>query len=210
VIVLTVAVIGGQVLGRTMAADPRPLRVNVIGSQWAWRYEYPDLGIQSAEMVLPVDKHALLNLSSTDVIHSFWVPEFRVKQDALPGEAFNRQLRITPDEVGDYKVRCAEMCGRQHYAMESPVRVFAQNDFDAWVSENAPPPPDSEGGEADTPIAGDKLTQQFACRSCHSIDGSALVGPTWKGLYGDQEQPDGTSILVDDAYIFESIRDPGR
>jgi cytochrome c oxidase subunit 2 len=211
VIVLVVAVIGSQVLGRTLAADPRPLRVNVIGSQWAWRFEYPDLGILSTEMILPVDKQALLTLSSTDVIHSFWVPEFRVKQDALPGEAFDRQLRITADEVGDYKVRCAEMCGRQHYAMESPVRVLPQNEFDAWVSANAPPPPGSEGEGEDTPVArGDRLTQQFACRSCHSIDGSPLVGPTWQGLYGTEEQLEGgTSILVDDAYIYESIRDPG-
>jgi cytochrome c oxidase subunit 2 len=206
-IVLTVAVIGSQALGRTMAADPKPLRVNVIGSQWSWRFEYPDLGILSTELMLPVDKQALLILSSTDVIHSFWVPEFRLKQDALPGNAFNRQLRITPSEVGDYKLRCAEMCGRQHYAMESPVRVLPQAEFDAWVQANAPPPPGSEG---DTPVArGDKLSQQFGCRACHSIDGSPLVGPTWKGLFGSQVQlADGTTVTADEAYLEESIRDP--
>jgi cytochrome c oxidase subunit II len=211
VIVLTVAVIGGQVLGRTLAADPKPLRVNVVGSQWAWRFEYPDLGIQSPEMILPVDKQALLILSSTDVIHSFWVPEFRVKQDALPGKSFDRQLRITPDKVGDYKVRCSELCGLQHYAMQAPVRVLAQNDFDAWVSKNAPPPPGSEGEGADTPVArGDKLSQQYGCQSCHSIDGSPLVGPTWKGLYGSEVQlSDGTTVQADDAYLYESIRNPG-
>ena len=210
-IVLAIAVIGSQALGRTLAADPKPLRVNVIGSQWAWRFEYPELGILSTEMILPVDKQALLILSSTDVIHSFWVPEFRVKQDALPGDAFERQLRITPDEVGEYKLRCAELCGRQHYSMESPVKVLSQEEFDAWVQANAPPPPGSEGEGANTPVGrGDKLTQQFACRSCHSVDGSALVGPTWKGLYGAEEQlANGTAVLVDDAYLYESIRDPG-
>jgi cytochrome c oxidase subunit 2 len=132
--VLYIAYVGGLVLGDTTAADPRPLEVNVIGSQWSWRFEYPDLGINSTELILPADRQVLLHLSSTDVIHSFWVPEFRVKQDALPGgDDFVRDLRITPSLAGEYKIRCAEMCGREHFNMESPVRVVSQEEFDAWV-----------------------------------------------------------------------------
>ena len=203
--VLYIAVIGGLVLGETTAADPRPLEVNVIGSQWSWRFEYPDLGINSTELILPADKQALLHLSSTDVIHSFWVPEFRVKQDALPGgAAFVRELRITPNRVGDYKVRCAEMCGQLHYNMESPVTVIEQAEFDAWVESLT-------GAVSDDPVVrGEQIAQQFGCLACHSTDGTVIVGPSWQGIFGSQEDlVDGSSVLVDHAYIYESIRDPG-
>lgn len=200
--VLYLAYVGSLALGRTQAADPRPLRVDVVASQWAWRFDYPDIGVTSTELVLPVNKQALLSLSSTDVIHSFWVPEFRVKQDALPGEDFERELRVTPTEIGEFKVRCAELCGRQHYNMLATVRVLSQEDYDAWVAAQVIP---------EDPIArGDLWSQQFGCRACHSIDGTPLVGPTWKGVFGEQVLlTDGTSALVDRAYIIESIRQPG-
>jgi cytochrome c oxidase subunit 2 len=202
--VLFVAYLGGIALKDTQAAEPKALDVRVVGSQWAWRFEYPDWGIISTELILPVDKQSLLTMTSTDVIHSFWVPEFRVKQDVLPGDDFERELRITPDQEGDYKVRCAELCGQQHYSMEAPVKVLSQADFDAWVQSNVAP-------VSNDPVArGDQLTQQYGCRACHSVDGSPLVGPTWKSLYGKEEAvSDGTTVMVDDEYIIESIRNPG-
>jgi cytochrome c oxidase subunit 2 len=205
VAVLYVAYIGGLVLGDTTAADPRPLQVNVIGSQWSWRFEYPELGINSTELILPVDKQTLLHIYSTDVIHSFWVPEFRVKQDALPGgPQFKRELRITPNRVGDYKVRCAEMCGRLHYNMESPVQVIEQADFDAWVEA------ETGAASADPVVRGEQIADQFGCFACHSTDGSVIVGPSWQGIFGSMEElSDGTTALVDEQYIHESIRDPG-
>ena len=134
VTVLTFSFLGAQSLAETQAIGDRVIEVDVIGSQWAWRFEYPDSGIVSNELRLPVGTQALLHLSSTDVIHSFWVPEFRVKQDALPGgEAFILELRITPTRLGEYKVRCAELCGLNHAAMEAPVKVVTQSDFDAWL-----------------------------------------------------------------------------
>jgi len=103
------------------------------------------------------------------------VPEFRVKQDVLPGDDFERQLRITPDQEGEFKVRCAEMCGRQHYSMEALVKVLSQADYDNWVQSQVAP-------VSNDPVArGDQLTQQYGCRACHSVDGSQIVGPTWKG-----------------------------
>lgn len=202
--VLALAYVGGITLGDTQALpDQKPLHVRVVGSQWSWRFEYPELGIISTEMVLPVDEQALLELSSTDVIHSFWVPEFRVKQDALPGEDFTRELRVTPTEIGEFKVRCAELCGRLHHAMEAPVKVIAQQDFDAWVKEKTV--------ACTGPVECGKLWyQQFGCQACHSIDGTVVVGPSWKGIYGKQESlSDGTTALVDHDYILESIRNPG-
>ena len=204
-LVLYASFLGARALGETLRADPRALEIRVVGSQWAWRFEYPDFGIISTELVLPVNKQAILRLSSTDVIHSFWVPEFRVKQDALPGgEAMVRELRITPTEIGQYQVRCAELCGRLHYQMMAPVRVVSQEDFQTWVDSQTTSLPTN-------PVErGDLLTQQFGCRACHSIDGTIVVGPSWKGIFGSQELlADGSTVLVDREYIVESIREPG-
>jgi cytochrome c oxidase subunit 2 len=203
--VLFVAYAGSITLGETLRADPRPLEVNVIGSQWAWRIEYPELGINSTELILPENKQTLLHLSSTDVIHSFWVPEFRVKQDALPGgDEFVRDLRVTPNKVGEYKIRCAELCGRLHHEMQTPVQVLSQADFDAWVQSQT-------AAVSDDPVVrGDQWTQQFGCRACHSIDGTVVVGPSWKGLFGSEETlADGTVVTVNHDYVVESIQQPG-
>lgn len=204
IFVLFLAYYGSAALGKTMAADPKPLRLDVVGSQWSWRFEYPDYGIISTEMVMPVNKQALLNLSSTDVIHSFWVPEFRVKQDLLPGEGFERELRVTPIETGEYKVRCAELCGKNHYAMLAPVTVLTQPEFDAWVQSQT-------GTVSDDPVVrGEVFAQQYGCLACHSKDGSELAGPTWSGIFGSDELlDDGTSVTVDRSYIIKSIREPG-
>lgn len=145
--VLYVAYIGSLVLGDIQRIVPRALEVEVIGSQWAWRFEYPDYDIISTELVLPVNQQAVLRLTSTDVIHSFWVPEFRVKQDTLPGGAeMVRNLRVTPTEVGEYKVRCAELCGQLHGAMLAPVIVLSEGEFEAWVAQRI-------GASAGDPLA---------------------------------------------------------
>ena len=201
--VLVFAYLGGDALAQTLAPEPKPLRVDVTGRQWTWSFAYPDYGIVSDKLYLPVDKQAVLRLGSADVIHSFWVPEFRVKQDALPGGAeFVRDLRLTPSMTGEFKVRCAELCGLQHTYMESPVVVVSQSDFEAWAVK--------ESGLSDDPVErGQKWATQFGCLSCHSLDGSKIVGPTWKGVFGSTETfTDGSSATVDEAYILESIHSP--
>jgi cytochrome c oxidase subunit II len=202
--VLGFAYLGSQALAETTRVDPGALVVNVIGSQWSWRFEYPELGIQTNELRLPVDRQALLQLSSTDVIHSFWVPEFRVKQDALPGgKKFVRDLRVTPTQIGKYTLRCAELCGLNHTYMEAPVIVMATTDFDAWAAQEA-------GLSADPLERARKWYETFGCKACHTLDGTTGVGPTWKGAYGSQVKlADGSTVTVDDAYIIESIRNPG-
>jgi cytochrome c oxidase subunit 2 len=202
--VLYFAYLGGQALAETQRIDPQAMEVNVIGSQWSWRFEYPEWGINSTDLILPVNKQILFHIRSTDVIHSFWVPEFRVKQDALPGgDQFVRDLRITPTKVGDYTVRCAELCGMQHAYMRAPVKVMAQSDFDAWVT--------SQTAVSNDPVArGKKWAQQYGCVACHTADGSKGVGPTWKGAFGSQVTlSDGSTITADQAYLLESIRNPG-
>jgi len=201
--VLVFSFLGARTLADTQAIGDSVIEINVISSQWSWRFQYPGSGIVTNELHLPVGKQALLHLSSLDVIHSFWVPEFRVKQDALPGgENFIRDLRVTPTRIGDYKVRCAEMCGLRHAYMEAPVIVQSDADFQAWVS--------AQTGVSANPVdRGQKWYTAFGCKACHSIDGTPLVGPTWKGLYGSQVTfSDGTSGAADDAYLLESIRNP--
>jgi cytochrome c oxidase subunit 2 len=203
--VLYISFLGAQVLGETLIPDPQPLELRVVGSQWSWRFEYPQLGITATELRLPVNKQALLRLTSTDVIHSFWVPEFRLKQDALPGgDDMVRELRITPKTLGEYKVRCAELCGLHHATMLAPVFVLEQEEFQAWVDEE-------RAAVSDDPVErGQKWTAQFGCLACHTTDGAPGVGPTWQGLFGSQERlQDGTTVEVDPGYLRESIVEPG-
>ena len=201
-IVMLFAGLGAQALADTRRPEPNSFVVKVIAQQWSWSFEYPDSGVTSTELRLPVDRQVVLQLTSLDVIHSFWVPEFRVKQDALPGDKLVKELRLTPTRLGDYKVRCAELCGRQHAYMESPVKVVSQVDFDAWIAQ--------ESAISNDPVErGKKWAAQYGCIACHSIDGTQIVGPTWKGLYGEQAPlADGTTVTADDAYLRESIVDP--
>lgn len=202
IVVLFFSFLGGRALAETMRVDPNAMEVEVRGAQWSWRFEYPEFDVVSTELVLPVDKQVLLKLSSADVIHSFWVPEFRVKQDLLPGDLV-RELRITPTETGEYKVRCAELCGAEHANMRAPVLVMSQADFDTWIADN-------QAAVSDDPVERGRVwAQQFGCLSCHSTDGTVIVGPSWQGLWGTEETlADGSTVTVDEAYIIESIQEP--
>ena len=206
-LVVIFAYLGAVNLADTLRADPGAMVVKVTGLQWSWSFEYPPVnGVAavSTELHLPVDKQVLLQMTSNDVIHSFWVPEFRVKQDVVPGRI--TELRITPTQNGNYMVRCAELCGTAHYDMEKPVVVSSQEEFDAWLA-----------GEVEKAIelsqtpegSGQLLVQNNGCAACHSINGAAGIGPTWAGLFDSEEElTDGTVVHVDDAYLFESIKAP--
>lgn len=201
--VIFLSYLGSIRLAETRQADPQALEIKVTAGQWFWRFEYPEYGITSDKMMMPVNQQALLKLTSVDVIHSFWVPEFRVKQDLLPGENLVKELRITPTIIGEYKVRCAELCGTSHAYMESPVIVVSQSDFDVWVNQ------EMQAFSADPAQRGQKFATSNGCLSCHSVDGSVSVGPTWKGLYGSTSTlADGSSLTVDDEYLKTAIIDP--
>jgi cytochrome c oxidase subunit II len=195
---------GAQNLAEVRREDPQALNVRVVGYQWAWLFEYPDYGVSSTTLYLPVDRQVLFSMTSRDVIHSFWVPEFRVKQDVLPGENLVKELRVTPNKIGTYQVMCAELCGGAHAYMTSPVMVVSQADFGQWLAEQV------NTSEPDPAKRGEKWATAN-CISCHSLDGSKIVGPTWKGLFGSQvELEDGTTVTVDDAYLLQSILEPNE
>lgn len=204
IVVIIFAYMGAYSLAETRRVDPEALIIEVKGRQFAWTFEYPEYGIVSNELHLPVNRQVLLQMTSADVLHSFWVPEFRLKQDLVPGRT--TEYRVTPTLIGSYKVRCAELCGSSHAYMESPVIVDAQPDYDAWISTQA-----SIAAEAaKTPEGrGRNLVVKNGCTGCHSIDGSKMTGPTWYQLYGSKvELANGSTVVSDDAYITESILYP--
>lgn len=133
VIVMALAVYGANVLNSITSAQPDEIEVKVVAAQWSWQFEYPQYGFSSAELRIPVNRPVVLKLNSIDVVHSFWVPEFRVKQDAVPG--IETVLRITPIAEAEYKTYCAELCGLLHAYMTAPVEVIPQEEFDEWVRE---------------------------------------------------------------------------
>ncbi|MEM9003053.1 MAG: cytochrome c oxidase subunit II [Cyanobacteria bacterium P01_F01_bin.86] len=112
--------------------DP-DLDVNVLGLQYAWIFTYPNTGIVDGELHVPVDADVRLNIAAQDVIHSLWVPQFRLKQDAIPGK--DTELRFTPNKPGTYQVVCAELCGGYHGSMRTQVIVHTQEDFQNWLEQ---------------------------------------------------------------------------
>jgi cytochrome c oxidase subunit 2 len=112
---------------------PAELTINVSGMQYAWLFTYPDTDVTTGELHLPIGKTVEINMTASDVIHAFWIPEFRVKQDAIPGRQTN--LRFTPRKAGDYQLICAELCGPYHGVMKSQVVVETQAAFDSWMQE---------------------------------------------------------------------------
>jgi cytochrome c oxidase subunit 2 len=200
--VILFAYLGAYSLGKTRVVDPNAMVIKVVARQWSWQFEYPGTEVFSDDLYLPADRQVLLQMQSTDVIHSFWVPEFRIKQDVVPGRI--TEYRITPTLIGSYKVRCAELCGASHAYMETDVIVESQEDFAAWLEQEtalaAQAPTTPEG-------LGRKLAQRNGCQGCHSIDGSGGQGPSWLGLYNSRVTlEDGQVVTADEAYLFESIR----
>jgi len=200
-IVLIFAYMGAYSLGEIRRIDPNALVIKVKAQQFVWTFEYPEYGIISKELHLPVNRQVVLKMESADVIHSFWVPEFRVKQDVVPGRV--TEYRITPTLIGNYKVRCSELCGASHAYMEGPVIVNSQADYTAWISDQSAIAAET----AKTPEGqGKLLTVRNGCIGCHSVDGAKMTGPTWFKLYGSNvELADGSTVVADDAYISESI-----
>ncbi len=115
------------------ADQPPALQVNVTGLQYAWIFTYPETGITTGELHVPIGKEVQINMTANDVIHAFWVPEFRLKQDAIPGR--QSEIRFTPRTEGDYALICAELCGPYHGAMRTTVVVESQQAFDKWQQE---------------------------------------------------------------------------
>jgi cytochrome c oxidase subunit II len=139
VLVTFLYVYGLTFLGKVDAAPPSDaLIVNVTGEQWLWNYSYPQYGnAESTVLELPVNRPVIFDIHSIDVQHSFWIPAFGIKQDAVPGE--ETSTSTTPNKMGTYVVRCAELCGLYHAYMETPVYVVSEFDFNTWITQQPLP-----------------------------------------------------------------------
>jgi cytochrome c oxidase subunit II len=134
ILVIALGIVSAVVLSENGNASGSTLNVTAIGQQFAWKFEYPDYGgLKSGELMLPVDREAKFTMESLDVIHSFWVPEFGQKQDAVPG--IKTTVLVTPTRTGDFAVICAELCGLGHATMRAKAHVVTQAEFDKWVKD---------------------------------------------------------------------------
>ncbi len=178
------------------------LEIQVTGKKWLWQFEYPDGMRTINEIHVPVGKPVKLIMSSEDVIHSFYVPSFRIKMDVLPNRY--TQVWFLPEAEGEHTLFCAEYCGRGHSDMLGKIFVDSAEKFRQW----------QELGDERTrtmPLAelGALLYESRGCASCHSLDGSRREGPSFKGIFGQQQKmSDGSSVLADENYLRESILQP--
>ncbi|MDX2127726.1 MAG: cytochrome c oxidase subunit II [Chloroherpetonaceae bacterium] len=177
------------------------LEIRVLGKKWFWAFDYPNGANSVNELVVPQGKPLKFLISSEDVIHSFYVPAFRVKMDAVP----NRYsiLTATPTQAGTFDIFCTEYCGKSHSEMIGKIRVVSETEYNKWLEE-------AEGGGSMKPEEfGKKLYISKACVTCHSVDGTANTGPTWKGAYGKKHKlADGSEVLADENYLRESMLEP--
>jgi cytochrome c oxidase subunit 2 len=160
-----------QTMRSVDAAPPAAQLLRVVGHQWWWEFEYPGLGVITAnELHVPVGTPLQISLNSTDVIHSFWVPQFGMMRDAVPGKT--NQMSLLVERAGAYDGACTQYCGLQHAWMRMRVFAEAKDQFDAWAAQQAAPA--SSGNSA-----GQHAFQSNTCVNCHAIRGlsSANVGP---------------------------------
>jgi cytochrome c oxidase subunit 2 len=206
-ILVMVIFVYGFVIYEEMRTPPKDaLEVNVIGKQWLWQFQYQNGKSTINELYVQQDKPVKVVMRSDDVLHSFFVPAFRVKQDLVGG--MYTYLWFTPTKVGIFDLYCAEYCGTGHSAMLAKVIVMSPEAYDRWERGGK-----AEEGEAVAGLPpdqlGEKLYKERGCNACHSIDGSTLVGPTWKGLFGHEvSMTDGSTVTADENYIRQSILEP--
>jgi len=174
------------------------MEVYVVGKQWMWKIQHPQGNREINELHVPVGKPVKLIMTSQDVIHSFYVPAFRIKQDVLPGRYTTQWFQATTP--GEYHLFCAEYCGTSHSGMIGRVVVLEPADYEQWLAGAL-----GVGGMSST---GQQLFQQFGCQTCHR-EGSGQRGPMLDGLFRKRVQlAGGRTAVADEEYIRESIMNP--
>ena len=188
-----------------MRQDPKgAMKVKAIAQMWKWSFEYED-NKQSDTLVLPINKPVRIDSVSKDVIHGFFVPAFRIKEDVVPGK--NNYSWFIPGELGDFDLICSAYCGVSHSYMTAVIRVVSQQKYDEWIAA-------LPAVSAASSSPGFTVLQNNACTGCHSIDGSPLVGPSFKGLFGSTIKVKTNGVMrkvkVDEEYIETSIYDSDK
>lgn len=198
------------------------VEVYVTAKQWMWKFAYPRGQTSISALYVPANRPVKLIMTSRDVIHSFFVPDFRIKQDVVPGRYTT--VWFQPTAPGTYEILCTEYCGTGHSMMRGQVIALAPGDFERWLEGESVAPPIAgqqytpphvvEGDIPKQPLGLVSLGQEAAgvhgCLRCHTTDGTPFIGPTWAGLFGAKVPIEGDGeALVDEAFITESMMDPG-
>jgi cytochrome c oxidase subunit II len=188
--------------------------IHVTAKQWMWKFSYPSERRTINVLTVPLARPVKLLMTSRDVIHSFYVPGFRIKQDVLPGRYVTAWFEATAP--GSYDIYCAEYCGTSHSRMIGTVRVLTQPEYDSWLAR------EDEGEVADTDKAdgagepsadpvrqGREIAQRRQCFACHTVDGQRHLGPTWRKLYRARiPLEDGSVVVADEAFLTRSMMEP--
>jgi cytochrome c oxidase subunit 2 len=172
------------------------MEIFVTGKQWMWKVQHPEGQREINELHLPLGRQVKFTMISEDVIHSFYIPAFRLKKDVIPGRYTS--YYVTPTKLGDYHLFCAEYCGTQHSGMIGTVHVMSPTEYEKWVS----------GGDESMTARGEALFGQYGCSTCHLPNGKGR-GPSLVGVYNSiVKLQGGTTVKADDAYIRESVLNP--
>lgn len=206
-ILLIVIFVYGYVVYRDMRTPPKDaIDIGVQAKQWLWTFDYYNGKKTINELYVQQNRPVRLVMQSDDVLHDLFIPAFRTKQDVIPGRYV--QQWFTPTKIGTFDIFCAEYCGTGHSAMLAKIVVLSPEAYEIWdkgvkTAEGA--------GVASLPPAelGEKIYKEKGCNACHSVDGSKIVGPSFKGIFGHKvELQDGSTVDVDENYIRESILEP--
>jgi len=194
------AFVWGWYVYHNMRAIPEnATEIHIFGKQWTWEFAYKSGKTSANEFWVPVNQPVKLIMTSRDVIHSFYIPAMRIKQDVVPG--MYTALWFNAEKTGDYQIFCAEYCGAAHSQMMAKMHVVPVEEYEKWLQEN------DEG--LTLAQKGQKLYNAKGCIACHSLDGSVKVGPSWKGLFGRKDRPiESGTVDADESYIRESILQP--
>ncbi|MCY4095322.1 MAG: cytochrome c oxidase subunit II [Gammaproteobacteria bacterium] len=189
--------------------EPNITSLNPFGMREGDPHGEDDILVASNVLHLPIDRNIKVVMRSKDVLHNFWVPEIRAKMDMVPGMITYFWFR--PTRTGEFEILCAELCGRGHHIMRGEMYIDTQEDFETWLDSQVTWAEMKAGQTPEEPMVakGRQIADQNGCFACHSLDGTSVVGPTWKGLWGREiTLSDGTTVIADEEYIVESIVEP--
>ncbi|AUX26194.1 cytochrome B561 [Sorangium cellulosum] len=199
-IVISLFFVGLRGYVHASVAPAESYEINVTGEMYLWTFTYPDGTTTINELAVPRGRPVRLIMSSKDIVHSFFIPEFRIKQDVVPGSYTTAWFEAT--ETTETVLLCTEYCGSGHSDMLATVKVLEQSEFEKWLegNNNSDLPPE-ELGKA--------LFVKRSCATCHSLDGTRIQGPSLKGFFGREEElTDGSKVIADENYFRESLFNP--
>lgn len=196
-------VVGFRQYAAMTEPPPDALVVYVTGKQWMWKFAHEEGPSEVGVLTVPSHRPIKVVMTSRDVIHSFYVPAFRIKQDVIPGRYVTAWFEANAE--GSFDIFCAEYCGTEHSTMLAKINVLSPADYAAWLA----------GARRTDPLSlveqGQRVAAKQQCLGCHTIDGKAHVGPTWRGLYGAEVKlTDGRTVVADEGYLTRSMMLPNE